>query len=57
MKVDSVNFAVFPNIFFGAQEGWYMSNILVVKTIKTQVLSPRKGLYLIFYNATSRVFL
>lgn len=35
----------------------FISNILVVKTIKTQVLSPRKGLYLIFYNATLRVFL
>lgn len=27
-----------------------MSNILVVKTIKTQVLSSHKGLYPVFYN-------
>lgn len=64
---DSVNESGLENVllilrcsqiyFFGAQEGWYMSNILDVKTIKTQVLSPRKGLYLIFYNAMLRVFL
>lgn len=34
-----------------------MSETLVVKTIKAQVLSPRKGLYLTFYNAMLRVIL